>query len=113
MTPDPRAPLDDFEAWLLRRTADAVEAGDVSETLLRQVWNELETPCGEREPDRRESAIRRLLDLGGVSREEAEAAQHMIQEYPEEIRRRFTRWLAEGWLRTHRRAYRNRQTEDE
>jgi len=113
MTPSPRAPLDDFETWLLRRTADAVEAGDVSETLLRQVWSELEMPCGERGLDPRESAIRRLQGLGGVSREEAEAAQRMIQEYPEEIRRRFARWLAEGWLGTHRLAYRNRQTEDE
>jgi hypothetical protein len=109
MSPDSRTPLDDFESWLLRRTADAVEAGDVSEALLRQVWTELESPRAPRGSDGRESAIRRLQDLGGVSRDDAEAALQMIEQYPEEIRRRFARWLAEGWLGAQRRAYRDRR----
>ena len=86
-----------------------MEAGDVSEALLRQVWAELESPRGQRGSDTRALAIRRLQDLGGVSRNEAEAALRMIEKYPEEIRRRFARWLAEGWLSAQRRAYRERQ----
>ena len=112
MTADSQVPLDKFVAWLLHRTAEAVEAGEVSEALLREVHEDLSPECELTQFDCRESAVRQLEDLGGVSREEANAALEMMREYPEPMGERFVRWLAEGWLEGHRRAYRNKQPEE-
>jgi len=109
MTADSQLPLDKFSIWLLHRTAEAVEAGEVSEALLREVQEELSSRSELSTFDRYELAVRQLQELGGVSREEADAALEMMQEYPEGMGERFIRWLAEGWLEGHRRAYRHRQ----
>ena len=109
MTTDSQPSLNRFAVWLLRRTAEAVEAGEVSEALLREVREELLTQGKAIQFDKRELAVRLLEDLGGVSKEEADAAVKLMQEYPEGMGERFVRWLAEGWLEGHRRAYRSKQ----
>ncbi len=109
MTADSQVPLDNFAIWLLHRTAEAVEAGEVSEALLREVHEELRSQSAPSPIDSYELAVRQLQELGGVSREEADAALEMMHECPEGMGERFIRWLAEGWLEGRRRAYRNRQ----
>ena len=105
MTAESRTPLSEFEAWLLCRIAQAVEACEVSEALLREACEEFRTGDAVFPVGRRESAVRRLEGLGGVSKVEAEAALEMMQDYPDRLRDRFACWLAEGWLASRRRAY--------
>jgi len=105
MTAESRAPLSEFEVWLLCRIAQAVEACEVSEALLREVCDAFRTRDAVFLAGHRESAVRRLEGLGGVSKAEAEAALEMMQDYPDRLRDRFVCWLAEGWLDGRRRAY--------
>jgi hypothetical protein len=105
MTANSPAPLSEFEVWLLWRIAQAVEACEVSEALLREVRDAFRRRDLILLAGHRELAVRRLEGLGGVSKAEAEAALEMIQDYPDRLRNRFVRWLAEGWLDRRRRAY--------
>ena len=105
MTAKSRTPLSEFEVWLLCRIAQAVEACEVSEALLREVYDEFRTRDAVFLAGQRESAVRRLEGLGGVNKAEAEAALEMMQDYPDRLRNRFVCWLAEGWLDRRRRAY--------
>ncbi len=43
-------PTDSFESWLLRRVAQAVEAGEVPEALLTELQAELEAAQGHHLP---------------------------------------------------------------
>ncbi len=105
MTPDSHPSANDFDEWFLRRTAEAVEACEVSEALLRRVQTELRRQAETAPFDNRESAVRHLEELGGMSEEDAKAAHEMMREFPDGIRERFVRWLAERWLESHRRMY--------
>jgi hypothetical protein len=109
MNADSQVPPDKFATWLLHRIAQAVEAGEVSEALLREVQEELLSQDALFSFDSYEMAVRQLQELGGVSREEADAALEMMREYPEGMGERFIRWLADGWLEGRRRAYRHRR----
>jgi hypothetical protein len=105
MTAESRIPLSEFEIWFLCRIAQAVEACEVSEALLREVCDAFRTRDAVFLVGHRESAVRRLEELGGMSKAEAEAALEMMQDYPDRLRDRFVCWLAEGWLDGRRRAY--------
>ncbi len=43
MTADSAEPMEGFEAWLLSRIAQAVEAGDVPADLLMELQSEFQT----------------------------------------------------------------------
>jgi hypothetical protein len=105
MTANSCPSLSEFEVWLLCRIAQAVEACDVSEALLREVLDAFRRRDLILLAGHRELAVRRLEGLGGVSKDEAEAAIEMMQDYPDRLRNRFVCWLAEGWLDGRRRAY--------
>jgi hypothetical protein len=105
MTANAPAPLSEFEVWLLCRIAQAVEACEVSEALLREALDAFGTRDLMFLAGHRDLAVRRLEGLGGVSRAEAEAVLEMMQDYPDRLRDRFVCWLAEGWLDGRRRAY--------
>jgi hypothetical protein len=105
MTANSCPPLSEFEVWLLCRIAQAVEACEVSEALLREALDAFGTRDLMFLTGHRDLAVRRLEVLGGVSKAEAEAALEMMQDYPDQLRDRFVCWLAEGWLDGRRRAY--------
>jgi hypothetical protein len=83
MTANSCPPLSEFEVWLLCRIAQAVEACEVSEALLREVLDAFGTRDLMFLAGQRDLAVRRL----------------------EGLRDRFVCWLAEGWLDGRRREY--------
>jgi hypothetical protein len=54
-TPEPQT---DFEAWLLRRMTQAVEAGEVSGNLLTELQAEIEAAREEPQEEGEAAAIR-------------------------------------------------------
>lgn len=89
--------MDAFERWLLRRSARAVEAGQVSGDLLTELQAEFEaTRCTP--PERVQAkAIQDIGMILGVSQEQAEKILASLQAQPRLVRELLMRCIAEAW----------------
>jgi len=96
-----------FESWLLRRVAQAVEAGEVSADLLTELRAEFEA---SREKPAEQSQADAALDIAvelGMPTEKVEAGLAALEAQPRVIREVFLRRIAEKWLEGQRGAYRS------
>ncbi len=106
MAADPPEFMEGFEAWILRRVAEAVEAGEVSGALLAGLQAEFEA-AGERpQAEAHAAAIQHIADLAGVAEEEARSGLEAIEAQPAVTRELLLRRFAEAWLEGQRKAYR-------
>jgi CheY-like chemotaxis protein len=71
MTADPADPMERFLAWLLRRDAQAVDAGVVPADLLAEPQAEIEAAKERPQNEGHAAAIRQIADLAGVDPEKA------------------------------------------
>ncbi len=95
--------MERFESWLLRRVAQAVEAGAVSSHLLTELRDEFEA-TREKPPEvGLAEAIRTFTEIAGVSQEQAEAMLASLEAQPSVTREAFLRRVAEAWLEEQRR----------
>jgi len=65
------APLDTFEPWLLRRVAEAVEAGRSPASLLTELRRRSRRPGGSHRQRDQAAAILQIAQLADVDREKA------------------------------------------
>ena len=101
-------PLDAFESWVLRRVAQAVEAGEVPAELLAELRSELER-AGE--PPREEGHARAVQDMAemfGLPVDRVEKLLAAFEAQPPEMRERLRRRIVELWLAWERATYRAR-----
>jgi hypothetical protein len=106
-TPDS---LEGFEAWLLRRVAQAVEAGDVSVELLTELQAEFAAAQERPQDEAQSAAIQHLADLAGVAEEEARSVLEGIEAQPTVTRELLLRRFAEAWLEGQCKEERNRRS---
>jgi hypothetical protein len=105
---DTPEPLEDFEVWLLRRVAQAVEAGEVPASLLAELQAEIQAAKGRPQAEGHAAAILQIADLAEVDRERAAEVLASIETKPRITRELLMRRIAEAWLQGQRRAYRLR-----
>ncbi len=98
--------MDAFEPWLVRRVAQAVEAGEVPASLLTELQAEIESA---RERPQEESHAEAVQDIAEKLNIPLERAKHMLatlEAQPSVIREVFMRRIALAWLDGHQEAYR-------
>ncbi len=101
-----------FDTRLLKRVAQAVEAGEVPADLLTELQGEIEA-CREKPPEEGYAqAVHIVVEVAGISSEEAEEMLATLEAQPSVTRELFMRQIAEGWLEGQRGAYqRHRERE--
>jgi hypothetical protein len=97
-----------FEAWLLRRVAQAVEAGDVSGDLLTALQTELEAAQESSLEEAHTDAVQYLANLMGVTEEKARSTIEAIDTQPTAVREFLLRRFVEAWIERQRKVYRER-----
>ena len=94
-----------FETWLLRRVAQAVEAGEVSAHLLAELQAEFES-SREKPPEQSQTdAVRDIAVELQMPIEKVEAGLTALEAQPRVIRESVLRQIAERWLEAQGRAY--------
>lgn len=97
--------MDEFERWLLRRSARAVEDGRVSGELLTELHAEFEVArCTSRERVKAK-AIQDIGMILGVSQDQAEKILASLQAQPRLVRQVLMRCIAEAWLAGQQRVH--------
>jgi hypothetical protein len=90
--------MESFESWLLRRVAQAVEAGEVSVDLLTELQAEF---AAARERPQAQSHADSVLDIAlelAMPVEEVETGLAALEAQPGAIQDIFLRRIAEAWL---------------
>ncbi len=98
--------LEGFQHWLVRRVAQAVEAGEVSEALLTELQAECEAAQEKPQAEAHAAAIQHLAILVGEAEERVRSVLEAIDAQPTVTREFLLRRFAEAWLEGQRKAYR-------
>ncbi len=105
MADDKAELLEGFETWLIRRVAQAVEAGEVSADLLTELQAEFDVARERPVQEGHAAAIQHIADLAGVPEEEAAKTLAAIEAQPSITRQLLMRRFVEAWLEGQRREY--------
>ncbi len=103
MAGDKTEPLENFESWLLRRMAQAVETGEVSVDLLTELRAEIEAARERPEEEGLAAAIQHIAALAEVPVEQAAETLAAIEAQPSITRQLLLRRFVEAWLEGQRR----------
>lgn len=102
-------PMEAFEAWLLRRVAQAVEAGEVPAHLLA----ELQTAFGAAKAGPQEAAravaIQQVAEIDDIDQAKATEILAGIEVQLAETCELLLRRITEAWLGAQRKAYRRQR----
>ncbi len=104
--------MDNFETWLLRRVAQAAEAGDVSADLLAELQVEIEAAQAKPPEQSHADAAQDIAVELQMPMEKVEAGLAALEAQPRVIRELFMRRIAEVWLEGQRGAYQNESGPD-
>ncbi len=99
-------PVEAFEPWLLRRVAQAVEAGEVPAPLLAELQAAFGAAQAGPQEAARAVAIRQVAELAGIDEAKATEILAGIEGQPAVTRDLLLRRIAEAWLEAQRTAYR-------
>ncbi len=99
-------PMESFEAWLLRRVAQAVEGDEVPAALLEELSAAIGDSRNTSQEESHVKAIQEIAEALEIPAEEAEQALTIIEAQPTVTRELLMRRIAEAWLDGQRRAYR-------
>ncbi len=91
-------PIEAFESWLLRRVAQAVEAGEVPADLLGELSAEVQAARERPEAEGHAAAIRQIAECAGVKEQKAAEVLATIESQPTVTRELMMRRIAEAWL---------------
>ena len=106
MTVDLPEPLEGFESWLLRRVAQAVEAGEVPADVLTDLQAEIEAAKDLPQEEGHARSVRDIAERLGIPVGEAEQGLSALEAQPGVTRELVMRRIAEAWLEGQRKAYR-------
>ncbi len=105
MSSDRQERMPVFESWLLRRVAQAVEAGEVSATLLTDLQAEIETARDKPQAEAHAEAVQDIADRLAMPPEKVEAGLAALEVQPSVTRELLMRRFVETWLAEQRKAY--------
>ncbi|MFI5341638.1 MAG: hypothetical protein ACHQ7N_17585 [Candidatus Methylomirabilales bacterium] len=105
VSPSPE-PVEPFESWLLRRVAQAVEAGEVPATLLADLQAEIEAARERPQEEGYAEAVRDIAQRLDVPLEQAASMLTGLESQPTLTREVFLRRIVEAWLEGQRKVYR-------
>ena len=83
-----------FETWLLRRVAQAVEAGEVPADLLSELQAEFEESREKPQEQSHADAVQDIASELGMPVEKVEAGLAMLQQVPQRVTLRMYAWGA-------------------
>ena len=109
MGSDSSDPMDTFESWLLRRVAEAVEAGEVSADLLTDHGAEFATAGETTQEQGHAEAVQSIAKRLEISPAQATRILATIEGQSRTTREMLMRRIGEIWLEGHRKAYQSRQ----
>ncbi len=109
MADETREPGEPYDAWLLRRVAEAVEADEVPGELLVELQAGFAVARAEPEAAIHVAAIRFIAELAEVPSIRAAEILAAIEAQPEVRRSVMVRRLAEAWLEGQRQQYRRQR----
>ncbi|MGD0267384.1 MAG: hypothetical protein ABSD47_20935 [Candidatus Methylomirabilota bacterium] len=98
MAADSLDPMESFETWLLRRVAQAVEAGEVSAILLAELKADFDASRGKPPEESHADAAQDIAVQLTMPVEEVEAGLAALEAQPRVIREVLMRRIAEAWL---------------
>ncbi len=101
-------PLKDFEGWLLRRVAQAIEAGEVPADLLTKLQAEFEAARERPQEEAHAKALKDVAERLMIPHKHVEAILTALEAQPATTRELLMRRIAGAWLEGHRVAYRAR-----
>jgi DNA-directed RNA polymerase specialized sigma subunit len=90
--------MDSFETWLLRRVAQAVEAGEVPSSLLTELQAEIEAARERPQEEGRAEAVQDIAEKLGIPLKQAEHMLATLEAQPTVTRELLMRRIAEAWL---------------
>jgi hypothetical protein len=99
MSSDRPEPLEAFAAWLLRRVAQAVEAGEVPGSLLTELQAEIEAARARPHKEGHAEAVRDIAARLEIPLEQAEKSLTALEAQPTVTRELLMRRVAEAWLK--------------
>ena len=102
-------PMEAFETWLLRRVAQAVEAGEVRAHLLAELQTEFGAAKEGPQEAARAVAIRQVAEIADIDEAKATEILASIEVQPAVTRELLLRRIAEAWLEAQRTAYRRQR----
>jgi len=108
-TRDTHDSMDSFETWLLRRVAQAVEAGEVPAGLLTDLQAEVGAAKDLPQEEAHARAVGEIAERLGIAEEEVEQGLKALEAQPEITREMLMRRIADAWLDGKRRAYQSWQ----
>lgn len=97
--------MEAFERWLLRRVAQAVEAGDVPASLLTELQAEIEAALERPQEEGHAEAVQGIAERVGIPLREAERRLTALEAQPRVAREMLLRRIAEAWLAGQRETY--------
>jgi len=101
--------MEPFETWLLRRVAQAVEAGEVPADLLTELQAEVEAAKNLPQEEGHARAVGEVAERLGIPVGEVEQGLSALEAQPGVTRELVMRQIAEAWLDGQGKAYRRRQ----
>jgi hypothetical protein len=94
--------MDTFETWLLRRVAQAVEAGEMPTALLTELRAELNGPRAKPREQSHSNAAQDIAVGPQMLVEKVEAGLGALEAQPRVVREVLMRRVAEAWLEGQR-----------
>ena len=91
-----------FGPWLLRRVAQAIEAGEVSVDLLTELYAQCEAAHNRPQEESHQAAILHIADVAGATEEEARKTLEGIEALPTVTRELLMQRFVEAWLEGQR-----------
>ena len=109
MVSEGQNPMEAFEAWLLRRGAQAVEAGEVPGALLAELRTELEQARDLSQEEGHALAVQDVAERLGLPVNRVEEMLAALESEPAVTRELLLRRFVEAWLAGHRTANRRQE----
>ncbi len=101
-------PIEAYEAWLLRRVAQAVEVCEIPADILAELRATFEVAREMPQEEGHTKAVRDIAERLDIPLEEAEKGLRAIEAQPSVTRELLMRRIAEAWLESQRKAYQQR-----
>jgi len=98
--------MEAFEAWLLHRVAEAVEAGEVSANILAELRTEAERAREVPQEEGHALAVRAIAERLGLPVDQAEKILGALEAQPTVTQELVLRRIVEAWPTGQRKAYR-------
>lgn len=94
--------MEPFEAWLRRRVAQAVEAGEVPAVLLAELQAAFDAARDKPHEEGHHEAVRAIVEILAMPVDQVEDGLRALETQPAAIRELLMRRITQAWLEGQR-----------